>query len=950
MTGRHTWAQQDMAAAAAQDPGRHVRQDRYLLDGPLDAEAFADAWREVAGHHDVPGIGEVRVDLRDVPQGTQEERLRVVHDLLAEQRARVTEGATGPMAVALVRCGPASHQLCWTYHRMQLDPWSADLLLHRVLSCLAGAPPTEPVSREGYLAWQERQDLQAAGRFWRRRLAGAETPTEVRLASGRATAEGTAAVPLALPAGLAARLTAPEQAGAPAPAVLAEAAWAFLLSLYAQGEDVVFGAVRSGRRPEVPGASAMVGSLAGTVPVRTRVAPDVRLGDWLREFATQRNAERPAPLSYIRQCGASGHPLFDSVVEFVEVPEALFSGPGMPGVSVLASAGTEAGCALSLGLRGGREFRGELRYDPAAVSDEAAGQLARQYVQLLGVLADEGRHAVPLGSLDLLDAAEHEDLVRRFNDTQAPYDRAGTVLHRFTAWVQRQPDAVAVQDGALTLTYAELDERSSALAALLVERGIAAEHTVGTCFERSAALVVAMVAVLKAGGCYLPLDPAYPQSRLRLMMDDTRTRLVLAEPRTAGHLPDTADRSVLVLAPDGTVPGEGTDRPAGAEFEPAGRALPDSSAYLVYTSGSTGTPKGVVVPHAALTWFAGNVGYLRPGPDDVVALASSPSFDALTFECWVALTHGARLVVIPKDVLLSSGALARALRTSGVTVMYMTAALLEQLSLEVPDFAAGLRVLLFGGQQANPEAVARVRDASAPARLMQVYGPTETTVWNAVQVVPDDLSDGVVPLGTPIENSTMYLLDDHLRPVPSGVPGEVFIGGDGVTLGYLGRPGLTATRFLPNPFGPGRLYRTGDLARFRADGSLEFLGRVDDQVKIRGFRIELGEVESALRAHPAVSAALVVAREIAGSGPQLIAYLVPDEGAAPPTPGEVRAFLTDRLPSYMIPSLVIPLQRIPLAPTGKVDRKALPLPLTPNGRLDRRKLAQLSGRLPVTHS
>ncbi|MET7800758.1 non-ribosomal peptide synthetase [Streptomyces decoyicus] len=950
MTERLTWAQQDMAAAAAQDPGRYVRQDRYLLDGALDADAFADAWRDATGHHDVPGTGEVRVDRMDVPQGSEEERLRAVRDLLAEQRARVTARATGPMAVALVRFGPASHQLCWTYHRMQLDPWSAHLLLHEVLSCLAGAPPAEPVSCEGLLAWQQRQDLDAAGWFWRRRLAGGGTPTEVRLAGRRAASEGTAAVRLAVPAELAIRLTAPGHAGAPTPAVLAEAAWAFLLSLYAESEDVVFGAVRSGRRLDVPGVSAMVGSLAGTVPVRTCVAPGVRLGDWLREFEAQMNAERPAPLSYIRQCGESGQPLFDSVVEFVDVPTELFSGAGMPGVSVLASAGAEADCTLSLSLRCGREFHGELRYDPAMVSDEAAGQLARQYVTVLGMLADEAHHAVPLGSLGLQDPAERENLVRRFNDTGAAYDRAGTVLHRFAEWVQQQPDAVAVEAGALTLTYAELDEKSSALAAVLVERGIAAEHTVGTCFERSAALVVAMLAVLKAGGCYLPLDPAYPPARLRLMMDDTRTRLVLTDKRTAGQVPYTADRSVLVLAPDGTLPGERANRHAGVETGPGVRALPDSSAYMVYTSGSTGTPKGVVVPHAALTWFVANVDYLQPGPEDVVALASSPSFDALTFECWVALTHGARLTVIPKDVLLSSGDLARALRTSGVTVMYMTAALLEQLSLEVPDFAAGLRVLLFGGQQANPEAVALVRDKSAPARLIQVYGPTETTVWNAVQVVPEELSDGVIPLGRPIENSTMYVLDDQLRPVPAGVPGEVCIGGDGVTRGYLGRAGLTATRFLANPFGPGRLYRTGDLARFRADGSLEFLGRVDDQVKIRGFRIELGEVEVALRAHHSVSAALVVAQEIAGSGPQLIAYWVPDEGAGALTPSDARAFLTDRLPTYMIPAIVIPLQRIPLSPTGKVDRKALPLPLTPDGRLDRRKLAQLSARNPVTHS
>ncbi|WP_190132769.1 non-ribosomal peptide synthetase [Streptomyces mashuensis] len=867
----------------ATDPARSVRQDHYLLHGPLDAEAFTAAWQQAVTHH--------------------------------------ADGTGTPPSAELVRTGPDTHELCCTYDGQRLDPWTLHELLNATLDLLAGTPLPEPAPRTARDHGQP-QDPEAAGRYWAQRLAGFRTPVEPRIAGGRPDARGTAAVPLTVPEEQTARLARVTIDGTPALPALVEAAWVLVLSAYAETTDIVVGAVRP----------------TGPVPVRAQLDPAVPLGRWLRGFVEQAATEQAAPLAFIEDHAGAPQPLFDSVTEWADPHPPLGTHGTVTVTPLRASApGTHT---LGLALRNGPALHGELRYDTARVSDEAAGQLARQFLHVLGVLGDEEQHARPLAALDVLPPADRARLVDRFNDTAAGYDADATVLDRFATWVADRPDAVAVEDGPLTLTYAELDRASARLAAQLAARGVTTEHTVGVCFERSAALVVAMLAVLRAGAGYLPLDPGYPGTRLRLMTADTGTRVVLADARTAGSVPVEPHQELLVLGPDGTL-----DDSAGDDVPqaPAPRVLPDSTAYVVYTSGSTGAPKGVVVPHRALTWFVANTAYLAPGPDDVVALASSPAFDALTFECWVAFAHGARLTVIPKDVVLSAGELARTLRRAGVTLMYVTAALLEQLSLEVPDFAAGLRVLLFGGQQANADAVALVRAKSAPARLVQVYGPTETTVWNAHQTVADGPAEWI-PLGRPIENSTEYVLDRWLRPAPAGVPGEVFIGGDGVTRGYLGRPGLTATRFLPNPFGPGRLYRTGDLARFRGDGSLEFLGRADQQVKIRGFRIELGEVEAALRAHAGVSAAVVAARDIAGGGPQLVAWLVPEKGAAPLTAAEVRAFLTDRLPGYMIPAIVIPLDRVPLGPTGKADHKALPLPLTPEGRLDRRALARMARR------
>ncbi|QWF84507.1 amino acid adenylation domain-containing protein [Amycolatopsis sp. CA-230715] len=518
-------------------------------------------------------------------------------------------------------------------------------------------------------------------------------------------------------------------------------------------------------------------------------------------------------------------------------------------------------------------------------------------------------------------------------------DTGMLVPDRVAALAARQPDAVAIGSGGHALTYAELHDAATTLASELVARGVGPEVCVALCFERSSALVIAMLAVLEAGGFYLPLDPEYPAARLELMVRESDAVLVLGDQRSLALLPEDIGVPAVPVRDDGRAGFPGVTAPA---VVPRAAVSPGNTAYVVYTSGSTGAPKGVVVTHSALRWFVENLQYAEPGTNDVVALASSPSFDALAFECWVALTRGARLHVVPRPVLLSPSELARSLRAGGVTMMYVTAALLQQLAVETPQFAAGLRILFFGGQRADHRSVLLVREKSAPARLVQVYGPTETTIWSSYQDVDEGGARGWIPLGEPIAGTTEYLLDAGLHPVPPGTPGEIYIGGDGVVRGYLGRPDLTAERFLPDPFRRGepaaRMYRTGDLARRRQDGSLEFLGRADGQVKIRGFRIELGEIELALTAHPEIAAAVVTVVEVPG-GPQLIAHYVPEAGALPAKGRRLREFLAERMPPYMVPALYLPLERIPLAPNGKIDRPALVPPLTPDGRIDRRRLA-----------
>jgi amino acid adenylation domain-containing protein len=433
--------------------------------------------------------------------------------------------------------------------------------------------------------------------------------------------------------------------------------------------------------------------------------------------------------------------------------------------------------------------------------------------------------------------------------------------------------------------------------------------------------------VLLAGGAYVPLSPGYPAERLAWLLEDTGAPVVLTREEDRAAL----DESVRRLPRPPRVAGldEALEAPVG---ELGVVADGGSLAYVLYTSGSTGRPKGVAVPHRAITRLVLSTDYVHLEPRLRVAQASNPAFDAATFEIWGALLNGARLVEIPREVALTPAALAAELRARRIDVLFLTTALFNQIAAEAPEAFASLESLLFGGEAVDPGSVRRVLERGAPRRLLHVYGPTETTTFASWHLVREVAAGAVtVPIGRPIANTSLQLLDRALRPVPLGVVGEVFLGGDGLALGYLGHPELTAERFVPHPQpgGPGeRLYRTGDLARRRGDGAVEYVGRLDHQVKIRGFRIEPGEIEAALAEHPGLSEALVLAVESGRGGGvdrRLVAYVVPADGSAP-SAGELRSHLERRLPAYMVPSVFVSLAAFPLNSNGKVDRRALPAP------------------------
>ncbi|WP_333767774.1 amino acid adenylation domain-containing protein [Streptomyces sp. IBSBF 2435] len=621
----------------------------------------------------------------------------------------------------------------------------------------------------------------------------------------------------------------------------------------------------------------------------------------------------------------SHHPLVQVMLSWQSVTDETLDLPGVAAAPVAAGTGTArmdlvfllhehlAGDGTPGGIDGGIEYNTDV-FDP----DTIRTMLRRLRQVLVAMITDPDR---PIGDVDLLTPAERHRVLQEWNGAGGQAPAAG-LPELFQAQAARTPDAVAVSCGGERLTYAGLAGAAGRLARRLRALGVGAggaEDAVCLLMERSVRLPVAILAVLKAGGVYVPLDPRYPVSRMRLIMADTRASVLLVDGPGPEH-PATEGMRVLdvaaeLSAADGLADGAAALPPAGG---------PDRMAYVMYTSGSTGLPKGVAVTHRNVASLAADQVW-RGGNHTRVLMHAPTAFDASTYELWVPLLSGGEVVVAPPGDL-DPDTLLRTIGEHRVTSAFFTAALFNLLVERDPAALAGMREVLAGGEALSPPVAARALAAWPETVLTNGYGPTETTTF-AVLHRTREPADGAVPIGTPMDDTRAYVLDERLRPVPAGVPGELYLAGAGVARGYLGQPGLTAQRFVACPYGPpgSRMYRTGDLARWRADGRLDYLGRTDAQVKIRGFRIEPGEIENALGAHPAVADAAVLVRERPSGGKELVGYAVL-AGGRHAEPAELRSFVAERLPQYMVPVVVTVLDAFPVTANGKLDRRALPAP------------------------
>jgi amino acid adenylation domain-containing protein/non-ribosomal peptide synthase protein (TIGR01720 family) len=921
----------------------------FPLRGDVDAEALKRAWGQVLERHPILRTafvwqreGEaVQVVKRQVAlpfeehdwRGVEpEEQRRRLEALLDADRARGFELTEAPlMRMALIRMSAGVSHFVWSNHHLLLDGWSKALVLQEVFAAYraagastAAALPPAPRPYRDYIAWLRRQDKEAARRFWQESLAGFNAPAQLPGSGTGAGAQGSyARCEARLGAEQTRALREMARRHRLTPNTIVQGAWALLLMRHAGVNDVAFGAVASGRPASLEGVERMVGLFINTLPVRARARGDERAAEWLKRLQSEQAGAREyeyvglAEVQGWSEVGR-GTPLFESVVVFENYPvdESLTGADDATAPDLGAGFVEKTNYPLTLLVRSDTELSLQLSFDCQRFDESAIERTLRHLLTLIESMTS--RPDARLSELELIDADERRQLVEEWNDTRT--ELPGVCVHElFERRAASAPEAVALISDGGQMSYGELNEKANRLARLLRKRGVGEESRVGLLMERGAAAVVSVLAILKAGGAYVPLDPEYPRERLVFMLEDSDVRLVL----TRGGVPEVLG-GIGVGVVDLRVAEEELARESGADLECVNDR--DSAAYIMYTSGSTGRPKGVLVTHRGVIRLVCNTDYISLSPADCVTQFATLSFDASTFELWGALLNGARLAVIPKEVALSPSDLGAELRRVGASTIFLTTALFNQVAREAPEALRSLRTVLFGGEAVDPRPVREMSRGGGPERLLHVYGPTENTTFSTWEHVREVKADArTVPIGRPIANSLSYVLDREMRLVPTGALGELYVGGEGLARGYVGRAALTAERFVPNPFAnePGtRLYKTGDVVRQRADGGVEFVGRADSQVKVRGYRIEPGEIEAALSSHEAVRRCAVLAREDEPGDRRLVAYVAADGATA----GELREYLKTRLPEYMVPAAFVLSESLQLNANGKVDRKALPAP------------------------
>jgi amino acid adenylation domain-containing protein len=925
----------------------YVAPGAIRLRGHLDVPLLRRALAVVVGRHEAIRttfqlrdgkprqivVPHLDIELPEVDlRGTELSEVELEGRVGAEVLGEPFDLAAGPLLrVTLLRLADAEYVLAVAMHHLVSDRWSLGILtseLSTVYEALvAGEEPALPepgIQYGDYAAWQEDQHAKGVWdddlAYWRERLAGAPADLGLTTDRPRAAVQGFngTALPISLPAELMRGLGAiANQRGATTYMALL-AVFDVLLHRYTGQQDVVVGvptAMRS--RADI---QAVMGYFVNTLPIRTDVSGDDDFGtvlDRVRQSCLDAYAHQDAPFELVVGELNTARDLSRSPVYQVSfsygrdpVPATGFGGAELRRV-VMRSHGAKFDLELQTfdasdpagGLGGWIEYDTNL-FDAATIT-RMSGHFRRLVEQ---VVADPDR---PVGRLDLLDEDERAALLAPGEVTEWP---DGLIHQCVENQASTNPDAEAVRFAGESITYAELNHRANQLANRLRRTANGTDVLIGVAMERSVELVVSLVAVVKAGFAYVPIDPGYPRARLEHMLTDADVPVLLTQTRLRDELPPVSAEVLCVDELDLTAePGENLDLPITGT----------DAAYVIYTSGSTGRPKGVVNVHSAirnrLLWMQD--AYRLDGTDRV--LQKTPfSFDVSVWEFFWPLMVGATLVVAKPDGHKDPGYLAETIQTEGVTTVHFVPSML-QVFLADPASAGctGLRRVICSGE-ALPQPLQQRFFDTLPAQLHNLYGPTEAAIDVTAWACRRDGDPRPVPIGHPIANTRMYVLDRFDQPVPTGVPGELHIGGANLARGYLNRPELTAERFVDDPFVPGeRIYRTGDLARFRADGAIEYLGRLDHQVKLRGFRIELGEIESVLAQHDDVREALVLATEHAPGDTRLVAYVSPAAD-----PATLSAYARERLPEYMVPAAIVGLERFPLTPNGKVDRAALPAP------------------------
>ncbi len=920
--------------------------EAWQLTGPLQVDALKQAFNDLLRRQDAlrsrileteNGLVQTpvsidfpveEVDLTPLPAIRRAAECGAHLELAAQ---RPFDLALPPLARAvLLRLRNDEHMLLISMHHIASDGWSRAIFWRELGQAytrrVKGQAPDWtplPIQYSDYSEWQRRwlsgEVLDGQLAYWRERLrdlSPLELPAD-RLRPARLSYRGELQR-FDLPAELVTALKALARQHNATLYMVLLAAFQVLLMRYSGQEDIAVGTPVAGRnRPELEG---LIGFFVNTLVMRGDLGGNPRFGDLLartRQHALDAYAHQDLPFEKLveelrPERDMSRNPLFQVMFALQNTPEAELRLPGLESERLpLHNGSAKFDLSLSLTETGGG-LQGSLEYSSDLFDAARIGRMAGHYRRLLEGMVEAPD--TPVWQLPLLDAAERQVLLHDWNTTAVQYPDQQAIAQRFEDQVRRSPDAIAVQFRRQHLDYAKLNRRANRLAHHLRGLGIGAESLVGLCVERSLEMVVGMLAILKAGGAYVPLDPDYPQERLNFMLQDTGAEVVLTQTGLADRLAQVPH--LLCLDSD---PAPWAAQP---DSDPPATGGPDGLAYVIYTSGSTGQPKGVMVTQRGIgnhmRWMEAEFGF---STSDAVLQKTSISSDASVWEFFAPLLTGGRLVMAEPGAHCDPAYLARAVRDLDISLLQVVPVMLRALVAEPAFRLNSLRMVYAGGEALERDLLEAFRQQCA-APLCNLYGPTEATIDSHFWLCADE-SSAVVPIGRPIANTTCYVLDAYCNPSPVGVAGELYIGGAGLARGYLNRPELTAERFVASPFLAGeRLYRTGDRARWRADGVIEFLGRIDQQIKLRGYRIEPGEIEAVLQADPAVLQSLVIVREDISGDRRLVAYLVGQAIDLEVTRRRLKA----HLPDYMIPGALILLDALPLTPNGKVDRNALPVP------------------------
>ncbi|WP_420231956.1 non-ribosomal peptide synthase/polyketide synthase [Pseudomonas sp. ABY48] len=925
-----------------QGSGDYINQMRLDVEG-VDPQRFRAAWQAVVDAHDILRTGffwqgdlvqpvqivlrQVEVPFRVLDWNGRTEIDGALQTLADEERAQGVDLTQAPlMRLVLVRTGTDRHHLIYTNHHLLMDGWSSAQLLGEVLQHYRGDSVARPAGRyRDYIAWLQRQDVSLDEGFWTQQLRTLDEPVRLAQVFARPAQDVSANLyghhRVQLDVQQTQRLAEFAREAKVTVNTLVQAAWLLLLQRYTGKASVAFGATVAGRPADLVDVEGQIGLFINTLPVIVSPRPEQDVGDWLHSVQAQnlalREFEHTALFDIQRWAGLGGEALFDNILVFENYPISEALERGAPeGLRFGAVDNLEqTNYPLTLLVSLGAELAVQFSYQCASFAPASVEQIGVHLQRLLLQMTDGTQR--PLGELSLLDGRETRRHVQAWNATSAGYPDEHCVHRLFEAQARQTPDATALVFAEQALSYAELNVRANRLAHRLIEQGVGPDQLVGVALERGVEMIIALLAILKAGGAYVPLDPQYPADRLAHMIEDSGLQWLLTQ---ASELQRLAIPTGVKTLLSGAL-----DEP-GRDGDPQVSLSGENLSYAIYTSGSTGKPKGVMVRHGALVNFVASMAR-EPGivASDRVLSLTTFSFDIFGLELYGALLSGACVVLVDKQSAHDPEVLLKTIDRHQVSVVQATPSTWRML-LDHPTSAllAG-RKCLCGGEALAEDLAERLLDVAG--EVWNLYGPTETTIWSAAYRLTAE--QRLPYLGRPIANTALYIVGDHFAPNPVGLIGELLIGGDGLARGYHNRAALTAERFLPDPFGNGtRVYRTGDLARQRGDGVIEYVGRVDHQVKIRGFRIELGEIEACLLAQESIREAVVVPQQGPG-GLQLVAYLIVahPEAVEPAALREaLKAQLAPLLPDYMMPVHWLLLERFPLTPNGKLDRKALPLP------------------------